>query len=37
MENQDIIIIGGGLIGLSCALKLAKNNIKVTVYEKDVC
>ena len=37
MENQDVIIIGGGLIGLTCALKLAKNNVKVTIFEKDVC
>ncbi|MGI6681297.1 MAG: NAD(P)/FAD-dependent oxidoreductase [Bdellovibrionota bacterium] len=37
MENTEISIIGGGLIGLTVAWTLAKNNIKVTVFEKDTC
>ena len=33
---NEIIIIGGGLTGLSCAVKLIENNIKasdITIYE----
>ncbi len=37
MKNNDIIIVGGGLIGLSCAWRLAKKNVKVTLLEKDFC
>lgn len=35
--NSEIIIIGGGLIGLTAAWRLAKNNVKVTVFEKETC
>jgi gamma-glutamylputrescine oxidase len=34
---QDAIIIGGGMLGLSCALALHRRGLKVTVVEKDVC
>ncbi len=37
MKSNDIIIIGGGLIGLSCAWRLSKKGVKVTVLEKDFC
>ncbi|MEJ2882098.1 NAD(P)/FAD-dependent oxidoreductase [Pedobacter sp. GR22-6] len=33
-RDQNIIIIGGGLAGLCCALHLLKSDIKVTLIEK---
>jgi len=33
-QNFDVIIIGGGIIGASCAYELAKNNLKVAILEK---
>ena len=33
-ENQKIAIIGGGLIGLSLAVTLARLGVKVVVFEK---
>ncbi len=33
--NSHILIIGGGLAGLTCAIHLAKENIPVTLIEKD--
>ena len=33
-KNNNIAIIGGGISGLACALKLASRNYDVTVYEK---
>ena len=35
--HQNVIIIGGGIIGLSCALQLLQrdNTLKVTVLEKE--
>lgn len=37
VENSylDVIIIGGGLAGLSCAIHLSKNKLKVLVIEKN--
>lgn len=35
MKDKKICIIGAGLTGLSCALKMANKNYNVTVYEKD--
>ncbi len=35
--TKNIIIIGGGIIGLSTAWKLAKKGKKVSVFEKDSC
>ena len=34
LSNKKVAIIGGGPAGLTCAAFLAKNNIKVTIYEK---
>lgn len=34
MESRDVIIIGGGLAGLTAALHLTKFGINVTVFEK---
>ncbi|MGY8886645.1 MAG: NAD(P)/FAD-dependent oxidoreductase [Flavobacteriales bacterium] len=33
-ETYDVLIIGGGLAGLACALHLSKNNRKVLLVEK---
>ncbi|UPT70924.1 MAG: NAD(P)/FAD-dependent oxidoreductase [Flavobacterium sp. JAD_PAG50586_2] len=35
MESRDVIIIGGGLAGLTAALHLSKSGINVTVFEKN--
>lgn len=35
MRNLEIIIIGGGLAGLTAGIHLAKNNISVTIIEKN--
>jgi len=34
-KTWDVIIIGGGLAGLSCALHLSQNNINVILIEKN--
>ena len=34
LKKYDCIIIGGGIAGISCALTLARNNIKVLLVEK---
>ena len=36
-EGADVIVIGGGLHGLSSALHLARRGARVTVLESDVC
>ena len=36
MKIYDIIIIGGGLAGLTASIQLAKQNLNVLVFEKDV-
>lgn len=33
-KKYDVIIVGGGLAGLTCALHLSKNNCKVLLIEK---
>jgi flavin-dependent dehydrogenase len=33
-EKYDVLIIGGGIAGLTCALHLSKNNCKVLLIEK---
>lgn len=35
MERYDVIIIGGGLAGLTAALQLTQNSLKVLVVEKN--
>ena len=35
MENKEVIIIGGGLAGLTAALHLLKNKHKVLLFEKN--
>lgn len=32
---MDVVVIGGGVVGVSCALQLAKRGVKVTVLDKD--
>jgi gamma-glutamylputrescine oxidase len=34
---SDVLIVGGGMMGLSCALALHRRGLKVTLLEKDVC
>ena len=34
-ENKKIAVVGAGLSGLACAIRLAKTGYKVTVYEKN--
>lgn len=36
-KNSKIAIIGGGVCGLSCTLKLASHGYHVTVFEKSTC
>ncbi len=35
MRSKRVVVIGAGLAGLTCALKLGNKNYDVTVYEKD--
>ncbi|MCP4355198.1 MAG: FAD-binding oxidoreductase [Proteobacteria bacterium] len=35
--EKSIIIIGGGVIGLTCAYRLAQKNIKVQVFDAETC
>lgn len=37
MSYRDISIVGGGVIGLSCAWRLAKRGAKVTLLERHEC
>lgn len=34
MDKYDVVVIGGGIGGLTCALLLAKKGIRVAVFEK---
>jgi len=34
-RNMDVLIIGGGVVGVSCALELATRGARVTVLERD--
>lgn len=34
LQNKKVAVIGGGPAGLTCAAFLAKNGVKVTIYEK---
>ncbi len=33
-ENNDVVVIGSGLGGLTCALELARNGLKVCMFEQ---
>ena len=33
---MDVLVIGGGVVGVSCALELAKRGASVTVLERDL-
>ncbi|MDP3954461.1 MAG: FAD-binding oxidoreductase [bacterium] len=35
--NADVVVIGGGMAGLSCAQKLREHNLSVVLLEKDFC
>lgn len=35
IKKTDVVVIGGGVIGLACAWKLAQKNYAVTLLEKD--
>ena len=35
--NSDLLIVGGGVIGLSSALELVRHGARVTVLEREVC
>ncbi|MCP3898661.1 MAG: FAD-binding oxidoreductase, partial [Desulfobacteraceae bacterium] len=34
-SNSDVVIVGGGIIGLACAHYLTKKNISVRIIEQD--
>lgn len=36
-KNIDVLVVGGGLMGLSSAWRLAKEGLKVSIFEKDTC
>lgn len=36
-DSSDVLIIGGGVIGLTCALELAKRGVSVSVLERGRC
>ncbi len=33
-RNLDVLVVGGGVIGLSCAWRLAQSELKVALYDK---
>jgi D-amino-acid dehydrogenase len=35
MRQSDVTVIGGGIVGLACALELARRGVKVCVLERD--
>ncbi|TFG40038.1 MAG: FAD-dependent oxidoreductase, partial [Candidatus Aminicenantes bacterium] len=35
MRQTDVAVIGGGIVGLACALELARQGVKVCVLERD--
>lgn len=35
MRKTDVVVIGGGIVGLACALELARRGVKVCVLERD--
>ncbi|MDX2199902.1 MAG: glycine oxidase ThiO [Phycisphaerae bacterium] len=37
MKSPDVLIVGGGVIGLSCALRLAQRGRRVRVLERGEC
>jgi len=38
MNKKNLVsVIGGGFIGLACALRLAQRGVDVTVFEKEIC
>jgi glycine oxidase len=36
-QHSDVVIIGGGIIGLSAAYRLAKEGLRVSVLERGLC
>lgn len=36
-ENSHVIVVGGGLAGLSCAMRLAENGVKVKIVSVTKC
>lgn len=35
--RADVVVVGGGMMGLSCAHQLSKYGLKVVILEKDFC
>jgi len=35
-QSYDVVVIGGGIMGCSSALQLARRGLKVLVVEKDI-
>lgn len=36
-QRADVLVVGGGIIGLACAHRLQQEGLEVTVIERDVC
>jgi glycine/D-amino acid oxidase-like deaminating enzyme len=34
---SDVVVIGGGIVGMSCAWQLAKEGLKVTLLDRGLC